>query len=85
MKIRKVEGLYLFAPFKTKLGNSLMWFDGKSANVVRVETEEGVTGYGEAYGFAREKLFQAMKTVFPRLKGCQFESCDDLRKDSSNN
>ena len=78
MKIRKIEGIFLFAPFERKLGNSLVWFEGKSANYLKIELDEGITGYGEAYGFDRQPLAQAMKELFPCFANFQFENWQDI-------
>ncbi len=78
MKIRKIEGIFLFAPFERKLGNSLVWFEGKSANYLKVELDEGIVGYGEAFGFDREPLAQVMKALFPCFVNFQFENWEDL-------
>jgi D-galactarolactone cycloisomerase len=78
VKIKKIEGIFLFAPFERKLGNSLVWFEGKSSNYLKVELDEGITGYGEAYGFDREPLSQAMKSLFPHFVNFQFDKWEDL-------
>lgn len=78
MKIRKIECVFLYSPFEKKLGNASMWFDGKFANILRVETEEGIIGYGEVYTFVQEKLIEVMKALFPSLIGVTFETWEEL-------
>ena len=83
MKIRKIQGFYLFSPFERKLGNSLSWMEGKPASVLKIDTEEGVTGYGEAYqayGAQQKQLFQVMKSLFPCLAGFSFVAWEELRE-----
>jgi len=78
VKIKKIEGIFLFAPFERKLGNSLVWFAGKSANYLKVQLDEGITGYGEAYGFDREPLSKVMQALFPCFVNFQFEKWEDI-------
>jgi len=78
VKIRKIEGIFLFAPFERKLGNSLVWFAGKSANYLKVQLADGVTGYGEAFGFDREPLAHVMQALFPCFANFQFETWEDI-------
>jgi D-galactarolactone cycloisomerase len=83
MMIRKIECFHLFAPFDRKLGNSLIWFEGKSAIVIKVQTEEGIIGYGEAYTIDSKNLFEVMKSLNPHLTGFFFETWEDLEKELS--
>jgi D-galactarolactone cycloisomerase len=77
MKLIQLENLFLFFPFERPMGNSLLSFKGKHANLIKVVTSDGIAGYGEAYGNS-EILYPAFRELFEELKGFSFEIWDDL-------
>jgi D-galactarolactone cycloisomerase len=53
MKIRSVRAHVLEAALSQPFAYSRAWYDTRAAMVVEVETEDGLTGWGECYGPAR--------------------------------
>jgi D-galactarolactone cycloisomerase len=53
MKITKVRTHVLEAALSQPFAYSRAWYDTRTAMVVEVETDEGLTGWGECYGPAR--------------------------------
>lgn len=53
MKIRNLRTHVLEAPLNERFGWSLAVTDRRTALVVEIETDEGITGFGECYGPAR--------------------------------
>jgi D-galactarolactone cycloisomerase len=50
MKIIDVKGHVLQYPLEKELGYSQMYFDRRTAHIVEIITDEGIHGYGEAFG-----------------------------------
>jgi len=50
MKIIDVKSHVLQYPLEKELGYSQMYFDRRTAHIVEVVTDEGIHGYGEAFG-----------------------------------
>ncbi|MBP1932369.1 mandelate racemase/muconate lactonizing enzyme family protein [Ammoniphilus resinae] len=80
MKISKLKCLFLFSPFERPLGNSLVFFQGKCGNVIQLVTDEGVIGYGEAYG-DQSQLYKLFNELFPSLIGINFDSWELVQKE----
>ena len=65
MKITQVESIVLQTTIEP-FGYSQMWFEKRGASLVRISTDEGITGWGECYGPGAchkgiiEKLFAPM-------------------------
>jgi len=79
MKISQLECLFLFSPFERPLGNSLVFFQGKCGNVIKIVTNEGVIGYGEAYG-DQSQLYKLFNELFPSLIGMSFDSWEPVQE-----
>jgi D-galactarolactone cycloisomerase len=75
MKIRSVRAHVLEANLSQPFAYSRAWYDMRTAMVVEVETEDGLTGWGECYGPARITA-AAVGSVAPLLV-CE----DPLRTD----
>jgi D-galactarolactone cycloisomerase len=50
MKIAEVKSHVLQYPLEKELGYSQMYFDRRTTHIVEVVTDEGIHGYGEAFG-----------------------------------
>jgi D-galactarolactone cycloisomerase len=50
MKIIDVKSHALQYPLEKELGYSQMYFDRRTAHIVQIVTDEGIHGYGEAFG-----------------------------------
>jgi D-galactarolactone cycloisomerase len=50
MKIIDVKSHVLQYPLEKELGYSQMYFDRRTAHIVQIVTDEGIHGYGEAFG-----------------------------------
>ncbi|WP_213287800.1 mandelate racemase/muconate lactonizing enzyme family protein [Bradyrhizobium sp. sGM-13] len=68
MKIRSVRAHVLEAALSEPFAYSRAWYDTRTAMVVEVETEDGLTGWGECYGPARITA-AAVGSVMPLLVG----------------
>jgi len=68
MKIRSVRAHVLEAKLSQPFAYSRAWYDTRTAMVVEVETEDGLTGWGECYGPARITA-AAVFSVAPLLIG----------------
>jgi D-galactarolactone cycloisomerase len=68
MKIRSVRAHVLEAKLSQPFAYSRAWYDMRTAMVVEVETEDGLTGWGECYGPARITA-AAVGSVAPLLVG----------------
>jgi D-galactarolactone cycloisomerase len=68
MKIRSVRAHVLEAALSQPFAYSRAWYDRRTAMVVEVETEDGLTGWGECYGPARITA-AAVGNVAPLLIG----------------
>ena len=49
MKITRVESIVLQTTIEP-FGYSQLWYDKRGASLVRISTDEGITGWGECYG-----------------------------------
>lgn len=65
MKITDVKSHVLQYPLEKELGYSQMYFDRRTAHIVEVVTEEGIHGYGEAFGGGQVAL--ANKAIIERV------------------
>ena len=59
MRITNIEGFNLSAPLERPFGWSNGWISSRRVDALKIETDEGVTGWGEGYvgaggGFVRE-------------------------------
>lgn len=72
MKITKVTAYILRTPMKTPFTSARgWWYKTKNAMLVKVETDEGIEGWGEAYGPA-----ESTKTAVDTLLASQIIGCD---------
>ena len=49
MRITGVEGFNLKSPLERSFGWSNGWLSHRSIDIVKIETDEGITGWGEGY------------------------------------
>jgi D-galactarolactone cycloisomerase len=75
MKITRITPHWLEAPLSQPFAYSRAWYDRRTAMLVEIETDEGLTGWGECYGPAR--LTRAAVATFAPL----LEGADPLRTD----
>ncbi|BAS27823.1 mandelate racemase/muconate lactonizing enzyme family protein [Limnochorda pilosa] len=82
MRIRKVETRLLEAPLAEPMGGSARRPPIRSRRllVVRLETDEGVTGYGESYGTPRSVKAMVEELYAPFLLGADPLSGDPLAR-----
>ncbi len=78
LKIKKLECMFLYYPFEQPIGNSLVWFEGKYCNLIKITTDDGIVGHGDAYGFDSDLLRKAMNELFPYLVNFSFEKWEEL-------
>jgi D-galactarolactone cycloisomerase len=50
MKITEVKSYILQYQLEEEIGYSQQYFDRRTAHIVEVHTDEGIVGYGEAFG-----------------------------------
>jgi D-galactarolactone cycloisomerase len=65
MKITDVKSHVLQYPLEEELGYSQMYFDRRTAHIIEVLTDEGIRGFGEAYGGGQVAF--ANKTIIERV------------------
>ena len=65
MKITQVVSHVLQCAMPERLGYSQQYYDRRTAHLVRVETDEGITGWGECFGPGTVAL--ANKTIVERV------------------
>lgn len=65
MKITDVKSHVLQYPLEKELGYSQMYFDRRTAHIIEVLTDEGIHGFGEAYGGGQVAF--ANKTIIERV------------------
>lgn len=70
--------MFLYYPFEQPIGNSLVWFEGKYCNLIKIVTDDGVIGYGDAYGFDSGLLRKALNELFPYMVNFKFEKWEEL-------
>ncbi len=68
MKIAGVRTHLLAAALSQPFAYSRAWYDTRTATVVEIETDSGLTGWGECYGPARITA-AAVETMAPWLIG----------------
>ena len=77
MKITAVTAMILRTPMKTPFTSARgWWYKTKNAMLVHVETDEGIDGWGEAYGPA-----ECTKAVVDSLLASQVIGCDPFDTD----
>lgn len=65
MRITNIEGFNLKSPLERAFGWSNGWLDARVVDVVKIETDEGITGWGEGYvgaggGFVKQHFEDAL-------------------------
>jgi len=65
MKITDIKSHVLQYPLEEELGYSQMYFDRRTAHIIEVLTDEGIRGFGEAYGGGQVAF--ANKTIIERV------------------
>src|SRR5579871_517668 len=68
MKITRVRSHVLEARLSQPFAYSRAWYDARAANIVEIETDQGVVGWGECYGPARITA-AVVENVAPWLVG----------------
>ena len=69
MKITEIRTHVLDAPLKQRFGFSQFEYSRRSAMLVEISTDEGISGWGEAYGPARPAASAVMDFLAPLLIG----------------
>ena len=72
MKITGVRSLVLQYPLDEELGYSQQYYDRRTAHIVEVTTDDGISGYGEAFGgggvaFGNKAIVE--RTIAPMIVG----------------
>ncbi len=72
MKITEVKSHVLQYPLEEELGYSQQYYDKRTTHIVEVSTDEGITGFGEAFGgggvaFGNKAIVE--KTIGPMILG----------------
>ncbi len=65
MKITRIKSHVLKCPMEQELGYSQAYFTHRSAHLVEVETDEGITGWGECFGAGNVAL--ANRTIVEQV------------------
>jgi D-galactarolactone cycloisomerase len=68
MKITRIRSHVLEARLSEPFAYSRAWYDTRAANIVEIETDEGLVGWGECYGPARMTA-AVVETMAPWLVG----------------
>ena len=79
MKITKVTSHVLHYDMPELLGYSQQYYDKRSAHLVEVETDEGLTGWGECFGPGNVAL--ANKAIVERVIQPMVLGMDALSRD----
>jgi len=79
MKIISITSHVLQCDMPTELGYSQQYYDKRTAHLVRVETDEGITGWGECFGPGNVAL--ANKTIVERVIAPMVVGMDALDRD----
>ncbi|WP_282078246.1 mandelate racemase/muconate lactonizing enzyme family protein [Epibacterium ulvae] len=79
MKIISITSHVLQCDIPTELGYSQQYYDKRTAHLVRVETDEGITGWGECFGPGNVAL--ANKTIVERVIAPMVVGMDALDRD----
>ena len=72
MKITSIKSHVLRYELEHELGYSQQYYKNRTANLVEVETDEGITGWGECFGpgnIALANKFIIEKVIQPLIKG----------------
>ncbi len=72
MKITAIKSHVLRYELENELGYSQQYYKNRTANLVEVETDEGITGWGECFGpgnIALANKFIIEKVIQPIIKG----------------
>ena len=72
MKITGIQSYVLQYPLEDELGYSQQYYDRRTAHIVEVTTDQGISGYGEAFGgggvaFGNKAIVE--KTIQPMVLG----------------
>jgi D-galactarolactone cycloisomerase len=72
MKIREIKSHVLQYPLDEELGYSQQYYDRRTAHIVEVVTDEGISGFGEAFGgggiaFGNKAIVE--RTIAPMIVG----------------
>src|SRR3974390_1835907 len=68
MKITAIRTHILEAPLSQPFAYSRAWYDTRTAMIVEIETDDGLTGFGECYGPARLNA-AVVDSIAPLLVG----------------
>jgi len=79
VKIRKLECMFFFHEFERPLGNSTDFFRGKHANVLKITTDEGISGFGEFFG-VWESYYEQLKDFLPCMVGVSLASWEHVER-----
>ena len=72
MKITSIKSHVLRYELDKELGNSQQYYNHRTAHLVEVETDEGITGWGECFGpgnIALANKYIVEKVIQPLIKG----------------
>jgi D-galactarolactone cycloisomerase len=79
MKIKDVKSYVLQYRFEEELGYSQQYYDRRTAHLIEVVTDEGLRGYGEAFGGGNVAL--ANKTIVEQVIGPLIRGMDPLDRE----
>ena len=79
MKITGVKSYVLQYRLEEELGYSQQYFDRRTAHIVEVGTDEGIVGFGEAFGGGSVAL--ANKTIVEQVIGPMIVGADPLERE----
>ena len=80
MKITRITSHVLQHPLEERLGYSQQYFTHRTAHLVEVETDEGVTGWGECFGPGNVAL--ANRAIVERVLAPMFLGRDPLAREA---
>jgi len=70
MKIAKIEPMIVSVPYQHREHSSRVQRDGVTAVLVRLETDNGLVGWGESCSGANvESIYEAVKAAIPIIRG----------------
>ena len=80
MKIKSISPVCVHIP--TRIGNELYQY-----NFIKIQTEEGMVGWGEAFGYISWKPVKVAieEMIIPFLKGKEINTVKDILKISNEN
>lgn len=79
MKVTRVKSHVLQTDMPEELGYSQQFYSLRTAHLVEVQTDEGVTGWGECFGPGNVAL--ANKGIVERVIAPMVEGCDPMDRD----